>query len=346
MKSYTSLKLLVMFIVSLIAVNIAAANLNITEVEVRVDGDTSTLNYDGESFGDVKPESDVSFDVEVKNNLAELEMENIEIRVTIVGIDDDDDMEEEADDFDLRAGRTKSKKLSFDIPLRIDDGDYDVIVEIEGEDENNTQYEITWTFVLSVEKENHELRLFNAMDREEYECGQQGRLEVELLNLGEDEEDTVVFEATADDLGINVRDEEIEVSADLLDDDSSYFKTILFNVPEDLETGIYRIVTKAYYNRNKLSDQEIIEVSVICPEPTTTTTLPPPTTTTLPPVEEDESAAETEEEQQSYEPMPTAAVVATEPTSTSGTTVLLIVLIVLVVITLGVLLAVMLMKKE
>ena len=345
-----AIRLFIVFVLLIAVANIVSADFIIKSVDVKVDGKKDSDVNNGDTVArEAVPESDVEVDVEVENTFSYddgIEVEDIEITVTIIGIDDDDDLDpdEEIDEFDLKADKEKTKSVDFEIPLKVDEDLYTIEIRVEARDDNGTEYDLRWTVYLELEKENHELRLYTALNMQEFECDRDGKLEVEILNLGQDDEEEVVLEIKSDELGIDIRTEEIELSNDLFDDDSSYFRSVAFTVPEELEPDVYTISIYAYYRSRNLDPDAFAAVEVIVkdcePEVTTTTTVPTTTTTVAAGMGDITGGAV----QQPYDP---TEIVEAEPLEEGigASTILLIALIVLVLITLAVLITASLIKK-
>ena len=239
--------------------------LAITDLDVKVDGksDKNVANNTRVSE-EVSPGSDVEFEIEVSNlftNAEDLDIEDIKVEVIIEDIDDGDDFEEEASEFDLSADDEDTISISFDIPYKITEGDYDVIIRAEGEDENNTKHEARWEVLLEVDKEKHELYINKlSVSPSSVSCTRAVSLSTEILNLGRDEEDEVAVEIVGSELGLDFRQENIEL--DEGSDDIEYQKSLTFMVPETVGKGIYPIAVNAYYDDTKLSDSRVFELTV------------------------------------------------------------------------------------
>jgi hypothetical protein len=248
--------------------------LEITDLDVKV-GSESENNIEDVSDGyiirdEAKPEDTVRFDVKVKSlfnrDLPEeedIDIENIVVTITIEGIDDGDDLEEESDEFDLRPERDESVSLSFDVPLQVDHGDtYDVKIEIEGEDTDGVTHRIEKTLVLEIQKDNHYIRIYRFnINPATVACTRSATVDVEIMNLGRDDEDEVTLEIMNQELGINSRTTDIEMSYDYDDDDNTFDKTLTITLPEGFKAGTYPISVKSFYD-SKLSETKTVDLVV------------------------------------------------------------------------------------
>ncbi|NQV08253.1 lamin tail domain-containing protein, partial [Candidatus Woesearchaeota archaeon] len=242
------------------------SKLEIYDLDVEIDDKTSSGVNDGETIGKrAEPGSTVTFKIQVLNafsDAADIEIQDILITVTIDGIDDGEEMEEEAEEFDLNAGSKKRKTLSFDVPILVDKDNYDVTVLVEGTDEEGTDHKVEWNLVLSVDKNTHELLIYKAdLSSPILDCRKSTDLNVEVINIGEEDEDEVIVQVTSDELGVNYEIKEIDIESGS-SEDSVYERAFEIELPDSLETGEYDITVKAYYKENKLEDMEIVTLTV------------------------------------------------------------------------------------
>lgn len=240
--------------------------LEISDLDVKVDGDTDKNLDDGDTISDdAVPGSTIVLKIEITNLFTDdedLEIEDIEVIVTIFDIDDGDDLEEEADSFDLKADKDERLTFTFEVPLLVDEDSYDILIEIEGEDEEGRTHEFEWELTLDVDKKKHDLLINQAeLATSTLECRRTTSLFVEVINLGSEDEDEVVIDIRSDELGINFR--AVDVELDEGSDEDSVFKEVYqITVPDEQEAGTYQITVKAYYDTTKLKDTETVELVV------------------------------------------------------------------------------------
>lgn len=264
-------KLLIFGLIFIFLIQLASAlnvtKLDITNVDVTVDGKSDKDLNDGAFIAkEAKPGDSVKIKIKVSNTFSDaenLDIEDVLITAVLEEVDDGDDLEEESDEFDVKQGRTSSETLTFEIPKKVDEGEYNLVITVEGEDENSTEHEDEWTLSLEVQKEKHALEIEKAsLGTEVLECTRTTTLELKATNYGRDDEEEVVSEIKNSALGLNVREEDIELSDDLFDEDSSYKKTVTITAPNTLTAGVYPIEVNMYYESDKLGDTKIVNLIV------------------------------------------------------------------------------------
>lgn len=238
------------------------SELIISDLDVEVDDESDKNLNDGEKISkDAKPGSVVKLNIEIKNNY-DFDLEDVRVEAILHNIgEDNDDIEEESDEFDLDDGDKEDITLTFDIPLKVDDKKYTITINVRGEDRNNTRYSLKWTIYLDVEKDKHNVELSKAhLSPITIRCEEFASIDVEVTNIGRNDEDEVVIEARNSELELNFKRTEIELDEDIDDDDNDYRETINFRLPSDLEEGMYPIVLKAYYDIDRQSDTKTLNL--------------------------------------------------------------------------------------
>jgi len=234
--------------------------LEIYDLDVYVDDSKDSNLNDGDTIGkEAKPKSNIKFDFVIKNLFDEdeedIEIENIFITVTIKEIDDGDDLEEETKEFDLDAEEKSSiKSLEFDLPTAIDEGSYDVEIVVEGEEAKSpyTEHRIEWTLKLEVEKEKHDMKLERAeFDQSTLSCDRETTFSVNLVNFGSSDEDELILTIENSALGINIKQEDIEI-----DEGDDWSKSYTITVADNIAPGIYKVITKMYYDSSDYYDKD------------------------------------------------------------------------------------------
>ena len=90
----------------------------------------------------------------------------------------------------IAADKEKSATLIFKIPDSVEEDDFDLKITIEGTDDNGDLHETIVNFVVSIEKEDHDLRIQRAvLARSALSCERTTTLEYKILNEGTDTED-------------------------------------------------------------------------------------------------------------------------------------------------------------
>ena len=246
----------------------AAGNrLVIKDIDAKVGSKTDKDLKDGDSISrDAEPRDSLEIKVKVENNFTSsenLDIEDITVTVTIEGIDDGDDLEEESSEFDLKQGKTKTVTLNFKVPLKVEEDSFSIVIEAEGTDENGTDQSDTATIDLEVDKDDDQIIFSSSsLAPSSVKCARTISLSAELLNIGSDDQDKVVYEAKNSDLGIDIRQTNIEMSEDIDEDDNEFRRTDTIQVPKTVASGSYPIVLTAYYDTDKRADSKTLILAV------------------------------------------------------------------------------------
>jgi len=233
--------------------------LDIYDLDVYVDDKKDSNLGDDETIGkEAGPESTIKFDFIIKNLFDEddedIEIEDIIIYVTIKDIDDGDDLEEETKEFDLDAEEKSSiKSVEFDLPLDVDEGSYDVEIVVEGEEKGSSvEHRVEWILTLEVEKEKHDMDLGRAkFDKSTLSCDRETTFSVKLVNFGRSDEDEIILTIQNSALGINIKEEDIEI-----DEGDDWSKSYTITVGDDVLPGTYKVITKMYYDSSDYNNKE------------------------------------------------------------------------------------------
>lgn len=260
------------------------SRLAIDDLDVKVDSDTSNNLEDGNRIGDeALPESTVKFLITVENrytNEQDVDIEDIVVTVTIEDIDNGDDMEEESDEFDLDADSREKVTIEFNLPLEVEENDYNVVILLEGEDDNGNTLSEERTLTLRVDKKSHAVKIRKAsLSSAEIMQGDNTVLSVEIINLGSASEDEVVLEIKNSNLGLNIKQENIELDDDLTDEDCKYRKTATIDTSESLAPGTYPIEIRSYYDEDNLDDIKTVNLVVKAKQAAAVTPVVTPTVT-------------------------------------------------------------------
>lgn len=241
----------------------AVSSLSITNLDVRVGGnkDSDLINGDGISIA-ARPGDEIEFALEIRNTFSdETEIEDIEVEIIIKGIDDENDLEKEAKDFDLNAREDKNIRIDFKIPLEVEEERYDVIIKVTGLDENDIRHEIEWILKLEVIKEEHKVIINKLnLNPEIVSCNRIVNLEIELVNIGEFDEDNVYFEIINTNLEIYIKEEDIELEEGL--DDIRYEDSFRLVIGEFIASGTYPILVHAYYDDIRLRNSKTVDLII------------------------------------------------------------------------------------
>ncbi len=226
----------------------------ISDLKVKVDGKERNLN-DGGTIKNAKPGSEIEFKIELENLNKKNGLDINEVNAEITIEDIDDDLTEETDSFDLNSGTKKTKTLKFNIPLEVDEDSYDVIIQARGEQEDGTDFSLEWLLDLEVDKDKHSVVIEKAgLDEDILECGESTSLNLRLMNLGSDDESTI--------LRIENKDLGISIKEDLVLKEGPYSSSYTIPTTEGLESGIYPIAITALYSEEL--EKETANLNVEC----------------------------------------------------------------------------------
>jgi len=243
--------------------------LEFKDIDVKV-GSKSDNNIadksDGYTIGeDATPEDHIKFNIDIENTFNEdVKIENVFVTITIESIDDGDDLDEESSEEDIRDGSSKSYTLNFDVPLKVDEDDYNVIIEAEGDDENGDNHYIKKEFLLTVNKDSHDIRVWKAeFENPVLSCSLNTNLDILALNLGSDEENEVKVTATSSALGLNFEkfdDGDIDLGTGT-DEDAELDVSVPIDASK-LKIGSYPVEVRVYRDTDRLEDTKTVTLLV------------------------------------------------------------------------------------
>ncbi|MBW2980988.1 lamin tail domain-containing protein [Candidatus Woesearchaeota archaeon] len=264
--------------------------LAITDLDVKVGGESDKNLNDGDKIDeDAKPGSELEFSIKVENMFTDnTEIDDVRVTVEILDIDDGDDIEEDSKDFSLDDGEDEKVTLSLSVPLLVEENTYDVVITVEGEDDYGNDQEIEWRLLLDVDKEKHDLIIHSAdIVPSTIRCNRYATLDLEVVNIGNKDEEDVVLKIENNELGISIKESDIELEHGADEDDCVYERSMHLTIPDDVSPRTYPVSVKVYRG-SKLMDSAtsnivITECSQVkkTSEPVDVQTV---TTTSLPPV--------------------------------------------------------------
>jgi len=271
--------------------------LEITDLDIKFDGDKESNLDDGDDVKDVKPGDILEISGEIKNlfsSSSNIEIDDVTILITLEDFDEDgDDIDDEVDIGKIKENKKENFDLEFDVPFNIDEDDYNMVIEVEGDDDNGATHYIRWELTIEVERKSHEVKITRAsFDRDSISCDRQANLNVRITNTGSNTEEEVVIEIESDELDISERVTDIELDDDPDDDENDYSKSFRLNVDDNERAGTYDVVVTVYLDRDDLETVETVtltvqsceadddEPTVVIQPPTTPPTTTPSTPTT------------------------------------------------------------------
>jgi parallel beta-helix repeat protein len=238
--------------------------LRIKEAQVKVDGskESGADETGGTIDKDVYPGSEISVKLVLENLFDDKDIENIDVEGTLEEIDDGGDVTDDGEISRIDAGDDKSVTLTFKIPLEVEKGDYTLMIEANGEDEDGQSHSASVEFTVEVDKKSHLVQIQKAeLGSDTLSCRRSTSFYAKILNLGEDDEDDVVLRVSSPDLGIQLEQGSIQLGTDL-DDDNTYTETFDLDIGEDARAGTYPITISAYYDGDRQTDTETVDLVV------------------------------------------------------------------------------------
>ncbi|MCK4670202.1 MAG: tandem-95 repeat protein [Nanoarchaeota archaeon] len=236
--------------------------------DLEIAGDRVRIDPNGrDKVRRIKPGDRIEIEMEVKNTFPRrngLEIEGIEVEVTIFDIDDGDDLNFDSDrDFDLDPDDEEDVRLDFRVPYEVEDGEeYEILIEVDGIDEHGFRHRVTTRAFLEIEKDKHNIKLTELNLRpSRVSCTRVTNLELEMTNLGEDDEDNAKVTVVNEELGID-ESYTFDLDSDPYDEDFDIRKNFILNIPEDAEPKVYDIIVSTYYDRVRLSESRSVQLSV------------------------------------------------------------------------------------
>ena len=143
----------------------------------------------------------------------------------------------------------------------VKDDIYDVEIFVNAEDEDGNDHDIRWELTLEVKKDKHELLIDEAdLTPSLIRCNRNPALDIEVINIGREDEDDVTIEITNTELGLNIEETDIELEEGD-DEDSVFEKTYRLKIDDKTKAGTYPITIKTYYD-SRTGDEETVDLIV------------------------------------------------------------------------------------
>lgn len=249
---------ILMFIALLFAPSTFASGLEISDLDVEVDGEASDdVDVDGGSF-EAAPGNSVVITVEGKNTFSassDNEIRNVDISIDVDSVcpqDIDDNVEEEIRLDDLDPTVDDSATFRFTVPECADEDNYDVDIRLEGKDDNDVEYVTELTLTMTIDKEPSEVTLeFFDPEPAVLECGDFSfSIAVESHNIGALDEDAGLL-IINEDIGVKKFEFMDLRTGRWTDDDTSFSKTYTFTIDDSVDPGEYDIRAEVEYSNNE-----------------------------------------------------------------------------------------------
>jgi hypothetical protein len=219
------------------------------------------IEVNGRSNGDFDLDEVNDIEIDVRNE-GVLDLEDVEVEVTIRDIDGGDDEDETSDEKDIDAGDKESFSVEFDLAkFDIEDDSFEVEVVVEGRDENRVVHTVREVITVNLDLKSHEVVLDRvSLSPSTLECSYQTQLDVTVLNRGEKDEDEVEIHVFNSELGIDLREDEIEVDK-FTDSDNDERETFRLSLPQDLVAKGYPITVELYLDGD-LEETQVVALDV------------------------------------------------------------------------------------
>ncbi|MEK6867227.1 MAG: hypothetical protein AABX98_00245 [Nanoarchaeota archaeon] len=249
---------IVTFIVLLLAPFTFASGLEISDIDVEVDGEASDdVDADGGSF-EAAPGNSIVITVEGKNTFSassDNEIRNVDVSIDVDSVcpqDSDDSVEEEIRLDDLDPTVDDSATFRFTVPECADEDNYDVDIRLEGKDDNDVEYVTELTLTMTINKGPSEVTLeFFDPEPAVLECGDLSfSIAVESHNIGSLDEDAGLL-IINEDIGVKKFEFMDLRTGRWSDDDTSFSKTYTFTVDDSVDPGEYDIRAEIEYSNNE-----------------------------------------------------------------------------------------------
>ena len=192
-------------------------------------------------------------DVRVRlENTGEVDLEDVQIFLEIV------DEEAESKEEDMEVGDKERFDLNVHLPEILEDDvvTLEISVEVDGDEVLSESYDI------EVRKYKHRLRIVDhRILPQEVLCGETTHLELDVLNVGDKDEEDVRVHIAVDDFNFDMLSESFESDKG----DDSYTVHAILQVPKDAIEGDYSVEVSPRYKfakRNK--EQYVFKLPVRC----------------------------------------------------------------------------------
>jgi hypothetical protein len=249
---------ILLFIALLFAPFTFASGLEISDLDVEVEGEASDdVDADGGSF-EAAPGNDIVITVEGKNTFSassDNEIRNVDVSIDVDNVcprDIDDNVEEEIRLDDLDPTVDDSATFRFTVPECADEDNYDVDIRLEGKDDNDVEYVTELTITMTIDKEPSEVTL-ELFDPEPavLVCGDFSfSIAVESHNIGSLDEDAGLL-IINNDIGVK-KFEFMDLRTGRWTNEETWFeKTYTFTIDTSVDPGEYDIRAEVEYSNNE-----------------------------------------------------------------------------------------------
>jgi len=267
-----------------------ATMLNLREVTIdyiNKDGNTERESFDTEAQYELNKEAKVGTEVKLTfylENLFDIDYDRGDLQSITITIDPDDssifsnDFQNDYDVGDLNARQRNNFPVTLVIDQDADSQTYTLQIDIEGEDDKGAAHKVSKELKIDVNRQNDDVRISSSKitPPTPTACDTQVTFEAGLKNYGTRDQKYAGFTVFNRELGVNQNIQNIVVYR-FSDNDNEWKQT--FTIPIS-KAGTFPLDVTAYYNRDKVSDHQIVNLVVgrcvttapATPAATTTTT--------------------------------------------------------------------------
>ena len=194
-------------------------------------------------------EPDDGDDFTVGDNIkGELEIRNLgnedldlDVEVHLYDLDEDESVEDFKDNLNVDSGDEENFDFDFEIPNNVEDSDFALLVIAE--DTDVCRYEF---IEIELEREDDLLEIKDVSVGSEAYLGERVDFNIEVVNIGGDDQDDVYVELKNAELGVAVQSEKFDLEK-YGDDDENKITLSAF-IPEDAEEKDYEFEIRIFYN--------------------------------------------------------------------------------------------------
>lgn len=204
----------------------------------------------------VKPGEEITIDVDIKNILSDLDINDVSVTIE----NDELDIDEEDEINEIKDGDKETISFTVTIDEQADEDTYTIDIRVEGEDDDGYDHEAFGTVELEVEREKHELLIDSAsFSPATIDCGKSTELTIKLINIGRNDEDDVYIIIKNNELGIEEKSEEFDV-----DKDDDQKESITIDIPENVKEKAYIFSIDVYYDDGDEKVVYLAQLNVNC----------------------------------------------------------------------------------
>ena len=228
------------------------------EIEYEVNNDDKDEINEGDNI-DVEPDDLVTLSLRIESLIDDIEFDEDDIEVT-VECDEFDYDEDKVATKTLNDDGDKTDKFEFEIevPYDADDGKHDATITVEAEDENGAFHTIEFDFEFEVDKPRHKIRIVDmSFANDRIEAGKKAELEIEIENVGQEDEERIYIEVKNSNLGIDERFGPYD-----LDEEDDLTRTLTLDIPDDADAEDYIFLIEVMYDVDRETDEDFITLTV------------------------------------------------------------------------------------